>query len=59
LEATITQRQQQIEKLKAQLEEQAAQIHKVNAQLEMSKPSANMIVNKSNAVPSGRVHQQQ
>ena len=58
LEATITQRQQQIETLTAQLKKQAAQIQNVNAQLEMRKPSAKMIVNKPKAVPSGRVHGQ-
>jgi hypothetical protein len=46
LEATITQQQQQIETLTAELKAQTAQIRKVNAQLEMSKPPANMIVNK-------------
>ena len=38
-EATVTQQQQQIETLTAQLKEQAAQIQKVNAQLEMRKPA--------------------
>jgi hypothetical protein len=58
LEITLAQRQQQIENLTTQLKEQVAQIQKVNAQLEMSKPAAKMIVNKSKAVPSGRVHGQ-
>ena len=58
LEATLAQRQQQIKNLTTQLKEQIAQIQKVNAQLEMSKPAAKMIVNKSKAVPSGRVHGQ-
>jgi hypothetical protein len=51
LEATITQQQQQINALTAQLKEQAAQIQKVNGQLEMRKPAANMIVNEPKAVP--------
>jgi hypothetical protein len=46
LETTITQQQQQIEKLTAQLKEQATQIERVNTQLEMRKPTENMIVNK-------------
>jgi hypothetical protein len=58
LEATVVQRQQQIETLTAQLKKQAAQIQNVNAQLEMRKSSAKMIVNKPKAVPPGRVHGQ-
>jgi hypothetical protein len=58
LEATISQQQQQIETLTAQLKEQAAQIQKVNARLELRKPGAKMIVNKPKAVLSGRVHGQ-
>ncbi len=50
-EATITQRQQQIEILAAQIKEQIAQIHEVNARLEMNKPAAKIIVNKPKAVP--------
>ena len=46
LRATVTQQQQQIEMLTAQLKEQLAQIQKVNAQLEMSKPATKVIVNK-------------
>src|SRR6184192_3670311 len=46
LQATITQQQQQIETLTAQLKEQTAQIQKVNDQLEMNKPTTKMIVNK-------------
>src|SRR5438874_5425142 len=46
LQATITQQQQQIETLTAQLKEQAAQIQKVNDQLEMNKPATKVIVNK-------------
>jgi multidrug resistance efflux pump len=38
LEATVA-------ALAAQLKEQAAQIQKVNAQLEMSKPTANVVLN--------------
>jgi hypothetical protein len=56
LEATIAQRQQQIETLTAQLKEQVAQIQNVNAQLEMRRPSAKMILNEPKAVPSGKVH---
>jgi plastocyanin len=44
--ATITQQQQQIEMLMAQLKEQAAQIQKVNARLEMRKPAAKVVVDK-------------
>ena len=40
LEATITQNQQQLERLAARLKKQAAQIDKVNAQLELCKPAA-------------------
>jgi hypothetical protein len=58
LEATISQQQQQIETLTAQLKEQAAQIQKVNARLELRKPGAKMIVNKPKAVLSERVHGQ-
>jgi uncharacterized coiled-coil protein SlyX len=46
LRAIVTQQQQQIEALTAQLKEQAAQIQKASAELEMSKPSAKMVVNK-------------
>ena len=46
LEITLAQRQQQIEKLTAEVKEQVAQIQKVNTQLETSKPSANVIANK-------------
>jgi uncharacterized coiled-coil protein SlyX len=46
LEATITQQQQQIETLTAQLIEQIAKMQKVNAQLKMRKPAARVIVNK-------------
>ena len=46
LRARVTQQQQQIEMLTAQLKEHAAQIHKVNAQLEMGKPTTKVIVNK-------------
>jgi hypothetical protein len=58
LEATITQQQQQIEMLTAQLKKQTAQIQNVNAQFAMRKPSAKMIVNRAKAVPSGKVHGQ-
>jgi multidrug resistance efflux pump len=46
LQATITQQQQQIETLTAQLKEQSAQIQKASAQLEMSEPVAKVVVNK-------------
>src|SRR5215470_6854893 len=46
LQSTVTQQQQQIETLTAQLKEHAAQIQKVNAQLEMRKPAPKVIVNK-------------
>jgi hypothetical protein len=46
LQAIVTQQQQQIEMLTAQLKENAAQLQKANAQLEMSKPAAKVIVNK-------------
>jgi hypothetical protein len=51
LEATISQQQNQIEILTAQLQEQTAQVQKVNTRLEMNKPGAKMIVNKPKAVP--------
>ena len=51
LEVTISQQQNLIEMLTAQLEEQTAQIQKVNARLEMNKRVAKMIVNKPKAVP--------
>jgi hypothetical protein len=46
LRATVTQQQQQIEILTAQLKENAAQIQKANTQLEMNKPAAKVVVNK-------------
>jgi hypothetical protein len=46
LRATVTQQQNQIEALTAQLKEQAAQIQKANAELEMNKPAAKVVVNK-------------
>jgi len=46
LQAIVTQQQQQIEMLTAQLKENAAQIQKANAQLEMNKPAAKVAVNK-------------
>ena len=46
LRATVTQQQQQIETLTAQLRENAAQIQKANAALEMNKPSAKVVANK-------------
>jgi plastocyanin len=46
LQTTVTQQQQQLETLTAQLKEHAAQIQKVNAQLEMRKPAPKVIVNK-------------
>ena len=47
----ISQQQNQIEMLTAQIKEQIGQIHKVNAWLEMKKPAAKIIVNKPKAVP--------
>jgi hypothetical protein len=46
LSATVTQQQQQIATLTAQLKKNATQLQKANAQLEMSKPSAKVVVNK-------------
>jgi hypothetical protein len=46
LRATVTQQQQQIEALTAQLKEQAAQIQKASIELQMSKPATKMVVNK-------------
>src|SRR5438876_3585890 len=46
LRATVTQQQQQIETLTAQLKEQAAQIQKANGPLEMNKPAPKVIANK-------------
>jgi hypothetical protein len=46
LRATVSQQQQQIEILMAQLNENAAQIQKANTQLEMDKPAAKVAVNK-------------
>jgi flagellar biosynthesis chaperone FliJ len=51
LEATISQQQNQIGMLTAQIEEQIEQIRKVNARLEMNKPAAQIIMNKTKAVP--------
>jgi multidrug resistance efflux pump len=51
LEATISQQQNQIEILTAQIKEQIAQIQQVNACVEMKKPAAITIVNKGKAVP--------
>src|SRR5712675_584896 len=51
LEATISEQQNQIDMLTAQVKEQIEQIHKVNARLEMNKPTAQIIVNKTKAVP--------
>jgi plastocyanin len=53
LEATITQQQQQIETLTAQLKEQIAKMQKVNTQLEMRKPAARVIVNKLSKITKG------
>jgi hypothetical protein len=46
LRATVTQQQQQIEILTAQLNENTALIQKANAQLEMNKPAPKVVVNK-------------
>jgi hypothetical protein len=51
LRATVTQQQQQIETLTAQLKENTAQIQKANAQLEMNKPAAKVVVNESKSLP--------
>jgi uncharacterized coiled-coil protein SlyX len=51
LEANISEQQNQIEMLSAQVKEQIEQIRKVNARLEMNKPAAQIIVNKPKAVP--------
>jgi hypothetical protein len=51
LRATVTQQQQQIEMLTAQLKENTAQIQKANAQLEMNKPAAKVVVNEPKALP--------
>jgi hypothetical protein len=46
LRATVTQQQQQIATLTAQLKEQAVQIEKANAELELSKPATKVVVNQ-------------
>jgi chaperonin cofactor prefoldin len=46
LRATVSQQQQQIETLTAQLKENTALIQKANAELEMDKPSAKVVANK-------------
>jgi hypothetical protein len=46
LRAIVTQQQQQIATVTAQLKDQAAQIEKASAELEMSKPAAKVVVNK-------------
>ncbi|HEY4272783.1 MAG TPA: hypothetical protein VGM65_12330 [Candidatus Udaeobacter sp.] len=46
LEATISQQQNQIETLTAQIKEQGGQIRKVNTRVEMNKPATKIIVNK-------------
>jgi len=51
LRATVTQQQQQIETLTAQLKENTAQIQKANAELEMNKPAAKVVVNEPKALP--------
>jgi chromosome segregation ATPase len=50
LRATVTQQQQQIERLTAQLKENTAQIQKTSAQLDMNEPEAKVVVNKPKAV---------
>ena len=49
LEATITQQQQQVEALTAQLKEQTAQIQNVNDQIEIRRPAAKGVVSKPKA----------
>jgi Alpha-galactosidase, CBM13 domain len=51
LEATISQEQNQIQFLTAQIQEQAAQIKEVNARFEINNAAATIIVNKPKAVP--------
>jgi uncharacterized coiled-coil protein SlyX len=51
LEATISQQQNQIEILSAQVKEQIAEIQKVNARIQVKKSAAKNIVNKPKAVP--------
>jgi septal ring factor EnvC (AmiA/AmiB activator) len=46
LKSKVAQQQKGMEVLTAQLREQAAQIQKVSAQLEVSKPAAQVVVNK-------------
>ena len=46
LRATVSQQQQQIETLTAQLKENNALIQKANAELEMNKPAAKVVANK-------------
>src|SRR6266566_823832 len=46
LQATVTQQQQQIATLTAQLKDNAAQIQKAGAALEMNEPTARVVVNK-------------
>jgi hypothetical protein len=50
LQGAVTQNQQQIEMLMAQVKEQATQIQRVNAQIETRKPAAKVVVDKQ-AVP--------
>ena len=50
LRATVTQQQQQIETLTAQLKENTAQIQKASAQLEVNEPEAKVVVNKPKGV---------
>ena len=47
LRATVSQQQQQIETLTAQLKENNALIQKANAELEMNKPAAKVVANAS------------
>jgi hypothetical protein len=51
LRATVSQQQQQIEMLTAQLNENTSQIQKANAELEMNKPAAKVVVNKPKSLP--------
>jgi uncharacterized coiled-coil protein SlyX len=46
LQATVTQQQQQIAMLAAQLKNNAVQIQKAGATLEMNEPVAKVVVNK-------------
>ena len=56
LEATISQQQNQIEILTAQIKEQIAQIQKVNARLEMNKPAAQNDCEQTQSCSLSEIH---